>query len=318
MLMILLSTLSLIKHMFCGNIQQLAFGLEYNYKTLLTGVWSGLSNSLLEKLSLFQLISQIALTWMLKMVGYVLEEKCFSSESYFGSHIVSIAKTATKKTQPLICSMKSFSSEIALYLYKSTIRLRNYINGYVKLLVLHFLAPLNSWLIVKIQAYYRSPPLQNYNFSKCVNWGTGQDRFVSWKSYFLFSRYSRICIYNHPMIYQICDVAVSISTWDRVHFWIYLLNLNLLSPNLELIDISKGNNFQESFIQFGGLEIHYRFFSIWITNDVKIVILVKPFKGPVTSFRSPALGSKHVRHFYIQHTKIGWNFSLIVLMIQKK
>ena len=28
------------------------------------------------------------------------------------------------------------------------------------------------------------------------------------------------------MIYQICDVMMSISTWDRVHFWIYLLNHN--------------------------------------------------------------------------------------------
>ena len=28
------------------------------------------------------------------------------------------------------------------------------------------------------------------------------------------------------MIYKICDVMMSISTWDRVHFWIYLLNHN--------------------------------------------------------------------------------------------
>ena len=30
---------------------------------------------------------------------------------------------------------------------------------------------------------------------------------------------------NHPMIYQNCDVMRSISTLDRVHFWIYLLKL---------------------------------------------------------------------------------------------
>ena len=29
------------------------------------------------------------------------------------------------------------------------------------------------------------------------------------------------------MIYQICDAMMSISTWDKVHFWVYLLNNNL-------------------------------------------------------------------------------------------
>ena len=28
------------------------------------------------------------------------------------------------------------------------------------------------------------------------------------------------------MIYQICEVMMSISAWDRVHLWIYLLNNN--------------------------------------------------------------------------------------------
>ena len=37
------------------------------------------------------------------------------------------------------------------------------------------------------------------------------------------------CIFNHPMIYQICDVMTSISTWDMAHFWICLLNHNSLS-----------------------------------------------------------------------------------------
>ena len=36
------------------------------------------------------------------------------------------------------------------------------------------------------------------------------------------------CIFNHRMIYQICAV-ISISTWDRVHFLIYLLNHNSVS-----------------------------------------------------------------------------------------
>ena len=51
--------------------------------------------------------------------------------------------------------------------------------------------------------------------------------FIPLKSYVLFSRYSSFCI-KHPIIYQICDVMVSISTWDRVHFW-NLLNHNSMS-----------------------------------------------------------------------------------------
>ena len=64
------------------------------------------------------------------MDGSVLEEKTsfkmlglnFSSKLDWGSYIVSIAKTASKKIGVLICSMKFLSPEVALYLYKSTIR----------------------------------------------------------------------------------------------------------------------------------------------------------------------------------------------------
>ena len=65
-----------------------------------------------------------------KMDGSVLEEKTsfkmlgltFSSKLDWGSYIVTIAKTASKKIGALIRSMKFLSPEVALYLYKSTIR----------------------------------------------------------------------------------------------------------------------------------------------------------------------------------------------------
>ena len=64
-----------------------------------------------------------------KMGGSILEEKSsfkmpltFSSKLDWGSYIISIAKTASKKIGALICSMKFLSPEIALYFYKSTIR----------------------------------------------------------------------------------------------------------------------------------------------------------------------------------------------------
>ena len=63
-----------------------------------------------------------------KIDGSVLEEKSsfkmlgltFSSKLDWGSYIISIAKTASKKIGALIRSMKFLSPEVALYLYKST------------------------------------------------------------------------------------------------------------------------------------------------------------------------------------------------------
>ena len=62
------------------------------------------------------------------MDGSVLEVKSsfkmlgltFSSKLDWGSYIIFIAKTASKKIGALICSMKFLSPEIAMYLYKST------------------------------------------------------------------------------------------------------------------------------------------------------------------------------------------------------
>ena len=64
-----------------------------------------------------------------KMDGSLPEEKYFckmlgltcSSKLDWGSYIVSIAKTAPKKIEDLILSMKFLSPEVALYFCKSTI-----------------------------------------------------------------------------------------------------------------------------------------------------------------------------------------------------
>ena len=100
--------------------------------------------------------------------------------------------------------------------------------------------------------------------------------FISWESYVLFSRYSSFCIFNHPMIYQICDVIMSIY---RVHFWIYLLNYNSLSHQTWPINRYKDNKIQESFEQFRGLRlISMSFFNVAtcfnysITNYVQILM----------------------------------------------
>ena len=64
-----------------------------------------------------------------KMDGSVLAEKSsfemlglnFSSKLDWGSYIISIAKTASKKIGALIRSVKFPPPEVVLYLYKSTI-----------------------------------------------------------------------------------------------------------------------------------------------------------------------------------------------------
>ena len=99
------------------------------YNTLWTVAESGLLMSVLEKLSSFHLTSLttqyywcengLICSWgktSFKMLGLT-----FSVELEWGSHIISIAKTASKKIWALIRSMKFLSLEVALYLYKSTI-----------------------------------------------------------------------------------------------------------------------------------------------------------------------------------------------------
>ena len=66
----------------------------------------------------------------MKIEGSFREEKSsfkmlgltFSFKLDWGPYIISIAKTASKKIGALIRSMKFLSPEVALYLYKSTIR----------------------------------------------------------------------------------------------------------------------------------------------------------------------------------------------------
>ena len=65
----------------------------------------------------------------MKIGGSILEEKSsfkmlgltFSTKLDWGSYIISIAKTASKKIGALICSLKFLSPEVALYLFKSNI-----------------------------------------------------------------------------------------------------------------------------------------------------------------------------------------------------
>ena len=113
-----------------------------------------------------------------KMSGSILEEKSsfkmlgltFSSKLDWGSYIISIAKSAFEKIGALIPTMKFLSPEVALYLYKSTIRpcmeycyhvwagapvatlicQTSYKNEYAGFLDLQLLLLLSPWLIVEM------------------------------------------------------------------------------------------------------------------------------------------------------------------------
>ena len=94
---------------------------------------SGLLISILENLNLFLLAGSFfdfigAID--VKMSVSVLEEKSsfkmleltFCSKLDWGSYIISIAKTPSKKIGALIHSMKFLSPDVALYLYEFTIQ----------------------------------------------------------------------------------------------------------------------------------------------------------------------------------------------------
>ena len=65
MLMILLSTLSVIRHLICGNNKNWLLNLNLIYKAVGTGAGSGLLISVLENLNWFRLIGLITLVLLM-------------------------------------------------------------------------------------------------------------------------------------------------------------------------------------------------------------------------------------------------------------
>ena len=64
------------------------------------------------------------------------------------------------------------------------------------------------------------------------------------------SRYLSFSIFNYPMIYQICDIMIGISTWDRAETskfenidfswvsWVVLLYNNIYSGLKRILSVS--------------------------------------------------------------------------------
>ena len=127
MLMILLSILSVIRHLW--QQLELASEIESNLQdTVNCRNWLVNFNAGKTQLISFDQSTNIG-SIDVKMDGSVLEEKSsfkmlgltFSSKLDWGSYIISIAKTASKRIGTLIRSMKFLSPEMTLYLYKSTL-----------------------------------------------------------------------------------------------------------------------------------------------------------------------------------------------------
>ena len=131
MLMILLSILIVIRHVICGNNLNWLLNLNLIYETWWTGARTGKTEKWKAGKTQLVSIDQSNNNGSIdvKMARSILEEKSsfkmlgltFSSKLDWGSCIISIAKTASKKIGALIHFMKFLSPEVALYLYKSTI-----------------------------------------------------------------------------------------------------------------------------------------------------------------------------------------------------
>ena len=103
------------------------------------------------------------------------------------------------------------SDQGSLVLELRTLRL-----SYVELWPGHKLFPpffVSSWREFKDYVHYKTIISQNVLFEAQV-----RNVFISWKSYVPFLKYSSFCSFKHLMIYQICEVMMSFSTWDRMHF----------------------------------------------------------------------------------------------------
>ena len=123
LMMILLSIVSVIRHLICGNNCNWLLNLNLIYETLRTGAGSGLLISMLEKTQLVWFDgSNNTGAVDAKMDGSILNWILNSPKLDWGSYIMSIAKITSKKIGTLICSMKFLSPEVALYLYKCAIQ----------------------------------------------------------------------------------------------------------------------------------------------------------------------------------------------------
>ena len=114
MLMILLSTLSVIRHLICehcGLGQEVVVNLNGGETQLVLFDQSNNTDALNVKMDRSNV----------KEKSYFMFGLTFSFKLDWGSYIISIVKIGSKKTGALTRSIKCLSPEVAMYLYKSVI-----------------------------------------------------------------------------------------------------------------------------------------------------------------------------------------------------
>ena len=121
MMMMLHSILIVIRHLICGNNLNWLLNLNLIYEILWTGSKKWFVDFSAGKTQLVLFVrfgSNAAID--VKMSESVFEEK--SPLKMLGlTYLISIPKTAFKKIETLICSLKFLSPQVALHLWKSTI-----------------------------------------------------------------------------------------------------------------------------------------------------------------------------------------------------
>ena len=179
MLMILLSTLSAIRHLICGHNWNWLLNLSLIYETLWAGVGSGLLISMLEKIYWFYwtgLITLVLLMW--KWMGLFLRKnhllRCWGWLSLLNwiraLTLSRLLKVPPRKLEPWYAIWKFLSPKVTLYLYKSTIQqcMEYYCHVWVGFpsSYLEFLDKLQNWICRTIRP---SLAASLQSFAHCLN-----------------------------------------------------------------------------------------------------------------------------------------------------
>ena len=97
-----------------------------------------------------------------------------------------------------------------------------------------YLEILTAWkLVILIKGYFRYKMITSENVSSQAQ---VQNFFYFTEKLCPVLKIFKFLYFQPPLIYQICDFVMNISTWGRVHFWIYLFNHNSLSNQTWPID----------------------------------------------------------------------------------
>ena len=119
-----------------------------------------------------------------------------------------------------------------------------------------------TYSAIKKSKDQRLPPLENGNFSKCGIWSTGYVIFLVHRKVKFRSQDIQVFVFLPWLTKSVTSWWVLIHETGCIFEYIFWTTGHDVTKLGHLINISKGNNFLESFEQFGGLGLRFRSFSI--------------------------------------------------------